>query len=296
MTTDWNAFVLSANEQAPTPAQSTTVTNMTEPTFGLLDRGAHRFEDVNPRVPITRDALDVKCREAKAFEQQWRDSGKPGRPIQGSRSELRQLESGRQTAKQAAMVAQQHVDQLKGQLETAKQTTDDTQQQVVKLERQLQRAKQAIRDAKQQMAPLQARLEEVQGVHGLAVEASMAQVAALRDKNAQLQAQLQEQSVQLQAANQAVRNAQLQKIEVTQQMVALQQGHLRGNEQAARQAAYDAEVKMMEAGQQKAVHEAELQQIEATLKEAAHHAAQLQLDYEHLHEVEQHARQFQPGN
>ncbi|KAL6747723.1 hypothetical protein V8C86DRAFT_2443782 [Haematococcus lacustris] len=84
MTTDWNAFVLSANEQAPTPAQSTTVTNMTEPTFGLLDRGAHRFEDVNPRVPITRDALDVKCREAKAFEQQWRDSGKPGRPIQGS--------------------------------------------------------------------------------------------------------------------------------------------------------------------------------------------------------------------
>ncbi|KAL6747729.1 hypothetical protein V8C86DRAFT_3116615 [Haematococcus lacustris] len=124
------------------------------------------------------------------------------------------------------------------------------------------------------MAPLQARLEEVQGVHGLAVEASMAQVAALRDKNAQLQAQLQEQSVQLQAANQAVRNAQLQKIE----------------------AAYDAEVKMMEAGQQKAVHEAELQQIEATLKEAAHHAAQLQLDYEHLHEVEQHARQFQPGN
>ncbi|KAL6747728.1 hypothetical protein V8C86DRAFT_2443787 [Haematococcus lacustris] len=66
------------------PESSTTVTNMTEPTFGLLDRGAHRFEDVNPRVPITRDALDVKCREAKAFEQQWRDSGKPGRPIQGS--------------------------------------------------------------------------------------------------------------------------------------------------------------------------------------------------------------------
>ncbi|KAJ9524738.1 hypothetical protein QJQ45_024350 [Haematococcus lacustris] len=150
----------------------------------------------------------------------------------------------------------------KGQLEAAKQNTVDTQQKVVLQERRLQRAKQESEDARKQLAPLKARLEEVQGVDRPAAEAAMAEVAALRGKNAVLQAQLQAQSVQLEAANQAVRTAQLQKIEVTQQMVALQQGHLRGNEQAARQAVYAAEVKMIEAGRQKAVHEAELQQIE----------------------------------
>ncbi|GFH20811.1 hypothetical protein HaLaN_17996 [Haematococcus lacustris] len=171
----------------------------------------------------------------------------------GSRSEVRRLENDLQTAKQAAMVAEQHVEQLKGQLETGK--------------RRLQRAKQATEDVKQELASLQARLEEVQGLHGLAMEAAMAQVVPLRDKNAQLQAQLEAQSVQLQAAKQAMRNAQLQKIEVTQQMVALQQGHLREIEQAARQAAQAAEVKMCEAGRRKAFHEAELQRIEVTLQE-----------------------------
>ncbi|GFH28652.1 hypothetical protein HaLaN_27182 [Haematococcus lacustris] len=199
------------------------------------------------------------------------------------------------TAKQAAMVTEQHVAQLQGQLEAAKQNTVDTQQKVVLQERRLQRAKQESEDARKQLAPLKARLEEVQGVDRPAAEAAMAEVAALRGKNAVLQAQLQAQSVQLEAANQAVRTAQLQKIEVTQQMVALQQGHLRGNEQAARQAVYAAEVKMIEAGRQKAVHEAELQQIEVTMKEAAHHAAQLQSDYEHLHGLEQHAHQQQPS-
>ncbi|KAJ9522568.1 hypothetical protein QJQ45_008330 [Haematococcus lacustris] len=84
MQTDWLAFVRSSNEQAPTPATSTTMTNMSEPTWQLLNRGAHRYEDIHPRVPITRDALDAKCQQSKAFDQEWRDSHKAERPIQGS--------------------------------------------------------------------------------------------------------------------------------------------------------------------------------------------------------------------
>ncbi|KAL6745286.1 hypothetical protein V8C86DRAFT_2446394, partial [Haematococcus lacustris] len=55
---------------------------MSEPTWQLLNRGAHRFEDIHPRVPITRDALDAKCQQSKAFDQEWRDSHKAERPIQ----------------------------------------------------------------------------------------------------------------------------------------------------------------------------------------------------------------------
>ncbi|KAL6746937.1 hypothetical protein V8C86DRAFT_2444626 [Haematococcus lacustris] len=57
---------------------------MTEPTWQLLDQGAHHFQDSNPHVPITRDALDAKCKQSKAFEREWKDSSKPGRPIRGS--------------------------------------------------------------------------------------------------------------------------------------------------------------------------------------------------------------------
>ncbi|KAL6751144.1 hypothetical protein V8C86DRAFT_3107348 [Haematococcus lacustris] len=75
------------------------------------------------------------------------------------------------------------------------------------------------------------------------MEVVLAEGVVLRAKNVELQAQLQEQSVELQAANQAVRDAQLQKIKAVQA----------------------AEVKMSEAGRQKAFHEAELQGIEVTL-------------------------------
>ncbi|KAJ9527338.1 hypothetical protein QJQ45_025606, partial [Haematococcus lacustris] len=84
MHTDWLAFVRSSNEQAPTPATSTSMTNMSEPTWQLLNRGAHRYEDIHPRVPITRDALDVKCQQSKAFDQECKDSRKADRPMQGS--------------------------------------------------------------------------------------------------------------------------------------------------------------------------------------------------------------------
>ncbi|KAL6746934.1 hypothetical protein V8C86DRAFT_3118926 [Haematococcus lacustris] len=84
MENDWCAIVRDSNRQAPTPATSTTLTNMTEPTWQLLDRGAHHFQDSNPHVPVTRDALDAKCKQSKAFEREWKDSSKPGRPIRGS--------------------------------------------------------------------------------------------------------------------------------------------------------------------------------------------------------------------
>ncbi|KAL6747661.1 hypothetical protein V8C86DRAFT_2443859 [Haematococcus lacustris] len=84
MAPDWSRFVNNANAQAPTPATSTGPANVTELTFHLLNRGYFRFEDIYPRVPITRDMLDVKCMQAKEFVQQWKSEGKAGTPMQGS--------------------------------------------------------------------------------------------------------------------------------------------------------------------------------------------------------------------
>ncbi|KAL6746292.1 hypothetical protein V8C86DRAFT_2445311 [Haematococcus lacustris] len=84
MATDWGRFVNNANAQAPTPATSTGPANVTELTFHLLNRGYFPFEEINLRVPITRDMLDVKCMQAKEFMQQWKNDGKAGTPMQGS--------------------------------------------------------------------------------------------------------------------------------------------------------------------------------------------------------------------
>ncbi|KAL6751138.1 hypothetical protein V8C86DRAFT_3107339 [Haematococcus lacustris] len=65
MAPDWSRFVNNANAQAPTPATSTGPAKVTEPTYHLLNRGYFPFEDIDPRVPITRDMLDVKCKQAK---------------------------------------------------------------------------------------------------------------------------------------------------------------------------------------------------------------------------------------
>ncbi|GFH17639.1 hypothetical protein HaLaN_14314 [Haematococcus lacustris] len=65
MATDWGRFVNNANAQAPTPATSTGPANVTELTYYLLNRGYFPFEEINLRVPITRDMLDVKCMQAK---------------------------------------------------------------------------------------------------------------------------------------------------------------------------------------------------------------------------------------
>ncbi|KAL6751143.1 hypothetical protein V8C86DRAFT_3107347 [Haematococcus lacustris] len=84
MAPDWSRFVNNANAQAPTPATSTGPAKVTEPTYHLLNRGYFPFEDIDPRVPITRDMLDVKCKQAKEFVQQWKIEGKAGTPMQGS--------------------------------------------------------------------------------------------------------------------------------------------------------------------------------------------------------------------
>ncbi|KAL6746897.1 hypothetical protein V8C86DRAFT_2444685 [Haematococcus lacustris] len=84
MATDWGRFVNSANAQAPSPATSTGPANVTELTYHLLNRGYFPYEEINPRVPITRDMLDLKCMQAKEFIQQWKAEGKAGTPMQGS--------------------------------------------------------------------------------------------------------------------------------------------------------------------------------------------------------------------
>ncbi|KAL6747660.1 hypothetical protein V8C86DRAFT_2443858 [Haematococcus lacustris] len=84
MAPGWSRFVNKANAQASTPATSTGPANVTELTFHLLNRGYFGFEDIYPRVPITRDMLDVRCMQAKEFVQQWKSEGKAGTPMQGS--------------------------------------------------------------------------------------------------------------------------------------------------------------------------------------------------------------------
>ncbi|KAL6745115.1 hypothetical protein V8C86DRAFT_3035898, partial [Haematococcus lacustris] len=84
MATDWGRFVNSANAQAPSPATLTGPANVTELTYHLLNRGYFPYEEINPRVPITRGMLDLKCMQAKEFIQQWKAEGKAGTPMQGS--------------------------------------------------------------------------------------------------------------------------------------------------------------------------------------------------------------------
>ncbi|KAL6747818.1 hypothetical protein V8C86DRAFT_2443642 [Haematococcus lacustris] len=88
MAPDWSRFVNNANAQAPTPATSTGPAKVTELTYHLLNRGYFPFEDIDPRVPITRDMLDVKCKQAKEFVQQWKIEGKAGTPMQAHSSKV----------------------------------------------------------------------------------------------------------------------------------------------------------------------------------------------------------------
>ncbi|KAL6747820.1 hypothetical protein V8C86DRAFT_2443644 [Haematococcus lacustris] len=69
-------------------ATSTGPAKVTELTYHLLNRGYFPFEDIDPRVPITRDMLDVKCKQAKEFVQQWKIEGKAGTPMQAHSSKV----------------------------------------------------------------------------------------------------------------------------------------------------------------------------------------------------------------